>query len=117
MLSSYSIICASHLFLFLQVTLFLKVTEKRNKLLSEMECLKSVCAPIASEYTSPSSVANSLSHTEIHKNLMEIFHQKTPLSTAALFDPSAVPTKAVHGQKKSLKLARSLSGEGQMTPQ
>ena len=89
--------------------------KKKQKLLSEMECLKSVSAPIASEYTSPSSVANSLSHTEIHKNLMEIFRQKSPLSTAAPFDPSAVPTKAVHGQKKSLKLARSSSGKGQMT--
>ena len=67
-----------------------------------MECLKSVSAPITSEYTSPSSVANSLSHTEIHKNLMEIFRQKSPLSTPAPFDSSPVPTKAVHGQKKSL---------------
>ena len=63
------------------------------------------------ETPSTSSIAESLSDASVHSTLMKIFKTKSSTSAsqeAPKFNPSAIPGKLVHSQKKSLKLSRRL---------
>ena len=81
-----------------------------------MENVASV-SKLSAEKPSCSAVAESLSHGTTHSKLMEMFRQSAPTtglsqthisgstSQTSTFIPSALPSKILHGQKKSLKLA------------
>ena len=82
-----------------------------------MENVASV-SKLSAEKPSCSAVAESLSHGATHSKLMEVFRRSAPTtglsqthitgstSQTSTFSPSALPSKVLHGQKKSLKLAR-----------